>query len=358
MDMTNYKLFAERLDALPNGYPATDDGAELRVLAKLFSPEEALLASKLRITMETPSEIADRTGGDFGELRKMLKSMAKRGLIKAGKGEHSLVYGLMPFVVGIYEMQVGSIDHEFAELFEDYYQKAFNQAVSIRPHFHRVLPVNETIRKDMDIFPYENAADVIDQLKAWGVVDCICRKQKALIGDPCEHPLDVCMIMSNNPGAFDHNASIRSLTKDEAMATLHRAAEAGLVHCVSNSQEGIWYICNCCTCSCGILRGISDFGIANVVANSAFVNQVDEQVCVPCAFCVDACQFDAITVDDVAIVDEYKCVGCGVCVLTCPEGALVLVRRPEMEIKVPSLTEEDWLERRAMERGLDIEMVR
>ena len=131
MDMTNYKLLAERLDALPNGYPATDDGAELRVLAKLFSPEEALLTSKLRMTKEIARVIADRTGSEFREVRNMLKSMAKRGLIRAGKGEGGLAFGLMPFVVGIYEMQVGTIDKEFAELFEDYYQKAFGQAISI-----------------------------------------------------------------------------------------------------------------------------------------------------------------------------------------------------------------------------------
>jgi electron transport complex protein RnfB len=56
------------------------------------------------------------------------------------------------------------------------------------------------------------------------------------------------------------------------MGTLRRAAEAGLVHSVSNSVEGTYYICNCCTCSCGILRGMAELGIANVVASSAFVN--------------------------------------------------------------------------------------
>jgi Na+-translocating ferredoxin:NAD+ oxidoreductase RNF subunit RnfB len=358
MDMKNYKLLAERLDALPNGFPATDDGAELRLLAKLFSPEEALLTSKLRMTKETARQIAERTGGEYKEVRRMLKSMAKRGLIKIGKGKGGLAYGLMPFAIGIYEMQWNSIDQEFAELFEDYYQKAFGQAVIIQPQFHRVLPVNETIRKDMEIHPYESAAAVIESSKAWGVVDCLCRKQKALIGDPCDHPLDVCMIMNETPGAFDQSPDIRALTKDEAMATLHRAAEAGLVHSVMNNQEGLWYICNCCTCSCGILRGISKFGIANVIAKSAFVNQVDEDLCVPCEFCVDACQFDAITINEVAVVDENKCIGCGVCVIHCPEGALSMVRRPTEEIKDPPLSEEEWLERRAIERGLDMEVVR
>ena len=78
------------------------------------------------------------------------------------------------------------------------------------------------------------------------------------------------------------------------MATLRRAAEAGLVHTVSNSQEGVWYICNCCTCSCGILRGMADLGMANVVARSAFVNQVDEDACRRAALLRAACQFGAM----------------------------------------------------------------
>jgi electron transport complex protein RnfB len=357
MDKNSYKKLAERLDALPNGFPATDDGAELRLLAKLFSPEEADLASQLRMTIETPQEIAERIGGDARELRKMLKSMAKQGLIKARKGDHGLAYGLLPFVVGIYEYQLSRLDNELAELFEDYYQDAFGQMVSVRPHFHRVLPVNETIEMGMEVHPYESVISIIDQSHAWGVMDCICRKQKALLGDPCEHPIDVCMVMSSTPGAFDHSTTIHSLTKDKAIETLQRAAKAGLVHTVSNNQEGVYYICNCCTCACGILRGLVEFGIANVVAKSAFVNQVDESRCVPCQICMDYCQFDAITINEVAHIDENRCVGCGVCVLACPEGAMSLIRRPAEEITIPPVTEEEWRQKRAIERGIDLHEV-
>ena len=38
-----YKKLAERLDALPNGFPPTEDGAELRLLAKIFTPILTLL---------------------------------------------------------------------------------------------------------------------------------------------------------------------------------------------------------------------------------------------------------------------------------------------------------------------------
>ena len=82
------------------------------------------------------------------------------------------------------------------------------------------------------------------------------------------------------------------------------AADAGLVHSVSNNQSDLWYICNCCTCSCGILRGMAEMGIANVVARSAFVNRVHEDLCIACGECLEACQFDALSLDDVIAVNE------------------------------------------------------
>jgi electron transport complex protein RnfB len=357
MTQDPYRLLAERLDALPNGFPATTDGAELRLLRKLYTPEEAALAASLRLTLETPAEIASRTGGDRAALAAQLKGMARRGLIKAGRAAGGLGYGLLPFVVGIYEMQGSTIDAELARLFEDYYLQVFGGALAIQPQVHRVIPVQKTVRVDMEVRPYESAAEIVAACRSWGVVDCICRRQKALIGEPCGHPIDNCMVLSPSAGAFDGVDLVRALTQNEALETLQRAAAAGLVHSVSNSQEGIWYICNCCTCSCGVLRGLADLGMANVVARSAFVNQVDESQCGACGLCVEQCQFDALALDDVAQVDRVRCVGCGVCVPVCPDGALALVRRPDEEVLPPPVTSADWLAERAAARGVDLAKV-
>ena len=45
MNENPYKSLAERLDALPNGFPPTADGAELRLLVYLYTPEQAALAA-------------------------------------------------------------------------------------------------------------------------------------------------------------------------------------------------------------------------------------------------------------------------------------------------------------------------
>ena len=74
MEQEAYKKLAERLDALPNGFPPTDDGSELRLLAKIFTPEEAELAAQLRLTKEVPEQVANRLGREKGKVRKQLKA--------------------------------------------------------------------------------------------------------------------------------------------------------------------------------------------------------------------------------------------------------------------------------------------
>jgi Pyruvate/2-oxoacid:ferredoxin oxidoreductase delta subunit len=357
MSTNPYVRLAQRLDALPNGFPSTEDGAELHLLAKLFTAEEAALAAELRLTKETPQEIAARIGADPHVVRRHLKAMVRRGLIAWGRGGGRIAYGLMPFVVGIYEMQAGQIDQELAELFEAYYQQAFRQSLSVKPQFHRVIPVGESIGGDLEIRPFESASAIVNKAQAWGVMDCVCRKQKALIGDGCHHPVEMCMVFGDQPGLFDGAETIRSLSQQEALDTLQQAAEAGLVHSVSNNQRGLSYICNCCTCSCGILRGIAELGIADAVARSAFVNQVDESRCMACGDCLTSCQFDALSLDAFVEVNYRRCVGCGVCVIACPEEALRLVLRPREEVPLPPVNEAEWQGRRAAARGMDLSQV-
>ena len=357
IENNSYKLLAEKLDALPNGFPPSLDGSELRLLEKLFTPQEALLAASLRLTLETPKQIAERLGGEAITLRSQLKEMARRGLISAGPAEGGLGFGLMPFVVGIYEMQAGRIDTELATLFEQYYQQAFGKMLAIQPAVHRVIPVNESVKSNLEVRPFESAAEIVNSNHAWGVVDCICRLQKKLIGQPCEHPIDVCLVLSNVSGAFDHAKGVRALSHEEALDTLHRSADAGLVHSVSNNQKDLWYICNCCTCSCGILRGIAEFGVANAVARSSFVSQVDPEKCALCGTCLENCQFAALTLVNSLVVNELRCVGCGLCVRACPEDALTLALRPDAERPAIPENNSSWMQERSNTRQIDLQEV-
>ena len=101
---------------------------------------------------------------------------------------------------------------------------------------------------------------------------------------------------------------------------------------------------------------MAEVGIANAVARSAFVNTVDDELCMGCEDCVDYCQFDALELDSDSImqVNRVRCVGCGVCVPACPEDALTLARRPDDEVKPIPISDKTWMFERAIARGLDI----
>ncbi len=348
-----YKELARTLDRVPNGFPETKSGVELKILAKLFTPEQAEMATQLTLEPQNSKSIAKKIGRDVHETFDTLKGMVKKGLIEAERGEGGLAFKLIPFIVGFYERQNARIDKEFAQLFEAYYKEALHKMMAVKPSVHRIIPIEKTIPLDIEVMPYERASTYIKNAKAWGVLPCICRVQKRLIGQGCSHSEENCIVFHSKPGRFDRTDTIRALTKEEALEILAQADKEGLVHSTGNAQKELNYICNCCTCSCGILRGMSDYGYLNAVGRSDFFAAVDETVCTGCATCVDRCQFNALEVrdsDGICAVEKQRCYGCGLCVTTCPTEALYLERKPAAEIEIPPVTESKWQEERARAR--------
>jgi electron transport complex protein RnfB len=348
-----YRRLAQRLDAIPNGFPATESGVELKLLAKIFEPEEAALAAEMRLTREPAEVIGARAGVDPKTAYRTLKTMVRKGQIRVGRKNRKLVFGLMPFVVGIYEEQLPRLDKELAMLFEQYYQEAKGPFTSHSPPFHRVIPVEEAIPVGIEIYPYERATEMLGSAKAWGVRECICRIQQKLIGEGCDRPVENCLVFAPVEGVFDHSEVTRAITKEEAQRILFEAEEAGLVHSPGNYRDGNYYICNCCTCCCGLLRNVAEFSIPTVIARSDFVAIVDAELCAGCGDCVARCQFGALAmVEEVCLVDAGRCVGCGLCTTVCPTEALHLQRRAEGEVPLPPMTSKEWSAQRALARGL------
>ncbi|PKP29581.1 MAG: 4Fe-4S ferredoxin [Bacteroidetes bacterium HGW-Bacteroidetes-17] len=348
----SYQELADLLDQIPNGYPKTKSGIELKILAKLFTEEEARLATSLSLIPQSISEIAIKTSSDEALVKSGLITMVKKGLIELRREEgKGLVFFLMPFVVGFYERQNAKIDKEFAQFFEEYYHEAFHHVMMVDPSVHRVIPVEKTIPVNIDVMPYEKASTYLNEANSWGVLNCICRVQKKLIGQGCDHPIENCLVFSSKVGAFDRTDDIRSLTKEEALQILDEADKAGLVHSTNNAQHDVTYICNCCTCACGVLRGITEHGSLSAIARSDFYAVVDPDLCNGCEVCIDRCQFNALSMEDgISKVNTTFCFGCGLCVTTCSSGALSLVQKDADNLKIPPISEKDWREKRTAAR--------
>lgn len=351
-----YKQLAQVLDRIPNGYPETESGVELKILAKLFTPEEAELACHIDLEPETSRSIAGRIGWNERKTFIILKGMTKKGLIEAERGEGGLAFKLIPFVVGFYERQNAQIDEEFAHYFEAYYKEALHKMMKVKPSVHRVIPIEKTIPLNIDVMPYERASIYIENALSWGVLPCICRVQKRLIGKGCEHSEENCLVFSSRPGVFDRTTAIRAITKEEAIEILINSDKEGLVHSTSNVQKGVTYICNCCSCSCSIIRGIAEYGYLNSVGRSDFLATVDETLCIGCMTCIDRCHFKALELrDEVCKVNWLRCYGCGLCVSTCPTNAISLQNKPADEIDTPPISESEWRLERAKARKISKE---
>ncbi|MFL7813603.1 MAG: 4Fe-4S binding protein [Anaerolineales bacterium] len=351
MSWNTYKKLANKLDDLPNRFPPTESGVEIRLLERIFTPQEAALAAEMSFEKEPAEVIAARAGLPAREAKRILKDMVRKRLILFAKGEGTLLFGLMPFVVGFYEELLPRLDEEIANLFEAYFQESKGGITGKGLSVHRVIPVQESIDFEMEVFPYEKASSLLENAKAWAVRDCICRVQKSLIGDPCHHPVENCLVFAPVEGAFEGSDVDRPISKQEALQILHEAEDAGLVHTTGNYRDHNSYICNCCTCSCGILRSVAEFNNSTAISRSDFFAVVDEELCLGCGDCLERCQFNALDLEgDICRIDLANCVGCGLCVPVCPEEALSLVRRPQGEMPPPPADIREWSEIRAENR--------
>jgi len=345
-----YEQLAEALDKLPNGFPRTPSNVEIRLLKKIFSSEEASIASQLSGYKESVEAIASRIGLPAEETKEKLVKMSKRGLVWSDSEGEKTFFRLAPFVVGIYESQRENMDHELAHLVEDY--MASGGAVGImkpQPALHRVVPAQKAVKSEW-ILPYDDVKAILLNSKSFRLNDCICRIQQDHIGRRCDFPLRTCLSFSST----EMQASEHDISKEEALAFLDKAEEMGLVHTVSNVMKGLGYVCNCCGCCCGILRGITDWGIENSVAHANYYAVIDADECVGCGICRKRCQVHAISEKDgVSVVDLNKCIGCGLCATGCPNGVAKLQRKPESKIVNPPADFENWEHERLINRGLD-----
>ncbi len=349
MNADAYEQLARVLDLLPGGFPRTRSGVELQILKKIFSPEEGLVASNMTGTSETVDEIAGRANLPRGEIEERLKAMLSRGIIWGSKKDGILRFRLAPFVVGFYEEQWDVMDHELAHLCEQYWLEGGLEGIMRpEPALHRVVPAQRAVKTEF-ILPYDDVKQLILQAKSFELRDCICRKQQDLVGTrKCDFPLKVCL----NFSVRERPVGPHSITQEEALKVLDQVEEIGLVHSVSNIARGVFYVCNCCGCCCGMLRGITQFGIEHSIAKANYYAVVDLEQCNGCGICEERCQVNACSVDDVATIDLTKCLGCGLCVTGCPTEAVELKLRPGVEIIHPPENYKAWEQQRLRNRGL------
>ena len=288
-----YERLAAVLDKIPNSLTPVEDGTHLRVLEWIYTPEEADLASRMKLRGETLEELVSRLEISSDGLEDLLERMAEKGQIRAWNSSTGRRYALIPFVVGVYDEQLDRMDKEFAQLIEDLLDKGRYQGLwGTEPALVKIIPVNRAVNAELEIHPYEQAEQIIENSKSWGVRECICKKQQGLLDKPCKYSSSKCIQLHHSrENYFEGNEITTPITKEEALTILHESEESGLIHCSMNTQSQHFYICNCCTCCCLVLRGLTKWEQPHSFVRSNFRIAVDGDLCTGCEECINRCQF-------------------------------------------------------------------
>ena len=366
-----YERLADALNMLPNGFPRTDSGVEIRILKLIFSAEEASLACELREDSIPTDAIAERVGLSIREVDVKLAEMVEKGMAVAVEKDGKRAFSLAPFIIGLFEdtlernmttasrhSSLDNVDtHQFIHLVEEYL--ASGGAVGImkpQPALHRVLPAQKAVKSEW-VLPYDDVREILSSAKSFGVRECVCRGQQDHVGHrKCDFPLKMCLFFSPleaEPYEYRKTMVLDHISKEEALDVLDKAEEVGLVHTVSNVMRGVGYVCNCCGCCCEILRGVTEYGIENSVAQANYFSVIDPDKCNECGICLERCQVHAISNEGGDIViDRNRCIGCGLCVTGCPINAARLERKPEAETVHPPADFAAWGRERLLNRGM------
>jgi electron transport complex protein RnfB len=345
-----FEHLADALDRLPNGFPRTPSNVEIPLLKKIFDEDEALLASQLSRIPASANAIAEKIGRPVQEIKEQLKKMAKKGLVWFRKEDGKVGFRLAAFVVGIFEDHLPEMDHEFAHLFEEYMAEGGARGIMKPfPALHRVVPARSAVKTEW-VLPYDDVKAMLENAVSFQVRDCVCRKQQELLGSrKCNFPMRMCV----NFTTFQRPQHTDTISKEKALDILDEAEQVGLVHTVSNIMKGMYYVCNCCGCCCGILRGINDWGVAESVAHVNYYAKINKDECTGCGVCIERCQINAIREEDgTAVVGLEKCIGCGLCVTGCSVDAVQLVKKRDAEIVHPPEDFVAWEKERLRTRGL------
>jgi len=359
-----YEKLREKISSWPIRVPRSKEVME--VLRILFTGEEAEFLTHFTAPYQDPEtmdQIVERREEPREKVQAIVDRLVLRGMLFkfTSKTDGNVYYSLMPMIPGIFEFYFSSgrdsdEKRKVAELFEKHYISGggMEGGASNYP-WARVMPIEKTITLNKEIsvthviLPFEKMSEFLKTSRKIAVINCACRTKKK-----CDHPLETCL-------AFDYYAEFmaergfgRYLSVEEALELLEGMEKAGLVHSTLNTQTRPQFVCNCCTCACLILRGLSELHNPRAIAKSNFLPVRDDELCSKCKKCVRICQMGANVYHaphdkerERILLLEERCIGCGLCAYHCPNSAIKLVK---VKDEIPEMTPREAFMRVEAER--------
>jgi len=365
-----YQKLGKKIDGTAIRTPMNKQFFE--ILKELYTREEAELIVKMPYSLSSFNRIQRSTGTDKNELEKLLKSLCTKGLVSDIKVKDKFLYIVSPLAIGIFEftmMRTGEnlntkkwahLFHEYMQMPDSFYKANFGNQQIISPA--RTIPHEETIlpTEYVEILDYEKATEIVEKSKIYSIGICSCRHEKIHLDlKNCDVHLETCSSFGKGAEFLIRNNLARQVSKNEMLDNLAISKEYNLVLNADNVKNNVSFICQCCSCCCNLLLGVSKHGYPNTIVTSTFIAELDEKQCNGCANCAKACPVNVIemkTEDNpevrrkkTPVINKDICLGCGVCSLNCKTGAIKLIKRKKRVIHPENTFERVLLQ--SLERG-------
>ena len=363
---SGYDKLTGRLNLSSQGAPP----AELlyRILALLFSEQEAGLVASLPLKPFFAEQAARNWRVSLAEAEQTLQRLASRALLVDMPLNGKTEYVLPPPMAGFFEFAMmrtrDDIDQKLlSELYEQYItvEEDFIRQLFLtgKTQLGRVFVQEGVLSGEhaMHVLDYERASQVIETASHLGVGLCYCRHKRQHQGRACAAEMEICMTFNNVADSLIRCGYARRVERSEGLELLHKAWEQNLVQFGENVQQGVNFICNCCSCCCEAMLAAQRFGHEHPVHTSNFMAKVAAN-CSGCGRCLVACPVKVISLESEhadgsgrkqAVVDEQLCLGCGVCARNCRIGALSMQPRASRILTPVNSTHKAVL--MAIERG-------
>ena len=332
MEKIYYEL-RDRLARTPQGFPSTGTGLELKILKKLFNPEQAELFVKLADN-RTLFQMAVRPDNKKLQkklkmteeaLDKKLKEMSSEGLLlrqRLNDNPDTPEYFLPGYIVGLYEYSGKKMDKELAQLCMEYISYIAEWMNAVPTKQLRAIPVEKTINTEKTVLPYNKLSEVLKGHTRYAISPCVCAKEHSVLGKKCKGPMERCISFDWYADHWIDSGLGREASLEEVNDLLIEAEKKGLMMFPSNTFPIIG-MCLCCDCCCSALKIINYEKAPARNIQSAYAAKIDPEKCEGCGTCVDRCNIAAIkNNNDIYEIDLDRCLGCGLCVSTCPNDAI------------------------------------
>jgi ferredoxin len=369
-DRATYLNFIAWLDKSWYGAPGLD--MHLPLIAARYTVDEAELLTGIPFSPKTADFLAELKNLDRAELANKLDALSRKGSVYRFDRDGTTYYCLNDvFMLMRTSGWSGKRDEDskqFALLADRYFPEFMKPWENISEKGLRVLPINEVIEDKRSVLPYEEVKKFLDSYTYFCVTHCPCRMKKGLsTGAADKYPTEVCLHFDRLAHYVVENGLGREITRREAEDILEKCADLGLIHAISNQQEGTDTICNCCNCCCMWFESVKRLKHSGGLVPSNFHANVNQDTCTGCGLCVKRCPMEALKLKDapgaagrkttvtgsdgrqrelinktgkISEINAGLCIGCGVCAYKCPSKSLSLVRNAAEHH--PPKTGRDW----------------